>query len=235
MKIPFPLIFVATLPASGPLLIDDLATHHLRVRRQLVPGQGVVLSDGASYTQAVLDLEKKKCWARYQEVLPCPERPSRLHLHLSVIKPEPLAWAIQKATEMGVASIQLLKAKRSQQSYWSEKSYEHLKKVMLSACEQSGQYRPPQLLAPCDLMGLDFSTDKKWLYAQLPKDHEDYHPPIITAGAQLCYLIGPEGGWDQEEEVFLASKAEKLSLPGPVLRAETAALACTAVLLWGSL
>lgn len=228
-----PLIFITKLPAQGPILIDSQAEHHLRVRRELQDNNPIILSDGNFYCRAILKIEKKKTLALYDNINPCPAHTSLLHLHIAIIKPEPLAWAIQKATEMGVASIQLMIAKRSQQPYWSPKSYEHLKKIINSACEQSRQYRPPLLLEPCLVSQLSFNQDINWLYADLPQDHLCPPGPLLQPNSPIAYLVGPEGGWDSSEKELLSQKAQCLTLPGPILRAETAAIACTALLLWG--
>lgn len=230
-----PLIFITKLPAQGPVILDSQAEHHLRVRRELQEGNAVILSDGSYYCPAILKLEKKKTLALYDTIKPCPAHTSLLQLHIAVIKPEPLAWAVQKATEMGVASIHLIMAKRSQQPYWSPKSYDHLQKIINSACEQSRQYRPPLLIEPCTIWDLKFDNHKNWLYADLPQENINSAIPLrLQPDKPVAYLIGPEGGWDTSEKEFLSQKAQCLSLPGPILRAETAALACTALLLWSN-
>lgn len=233
-NMPEPLIFITKLPAQGPVILDSQAEHHLRVRRELQDNNPVILSDGELYCKAILKIEKKKTLAVYNNTQICPAHTSFLHLHIAVIKPEPLAWAVQKATEMGVASIQLIMAKRSQQPYWSAKSYEHLQKIINSACEQSRQYRPPVLLEPCTISELSFSNQKNWLYADLPQESISPPAPTIEAIKPIAYLIGPEGGWDGSEKDLLSQKAQCLTLPGPILRAETAAIACTSLLLWGN-
>jgi 16S rRNA (uracil1498-N3)-methyltransferase len=228
-----PLIFVTTLPQTGPLILDFDAEHHLRVRRQLQQGMTIIMSDGQWYTQAQLELTKKQTWAHYDGLLPAPEKPSHIHAYLSIIKPEPLAWGVQKITEMGVSSIQLLLAERSQHSYWTRKSMEHLLKVIRSACEQSGQYRPPQLFQPLRLSSIDFTRDKQWLYADCQSQSSLIGAPLAHK-RPIAYMIGPEGGWTASEREFLSKNASCWSLPGPILRSETAAICCTALLLWST-
>lgn len=226
-----PLLFVSNLPPSGPLLLDAATEHHLRVRRQRNDGEKIILSDGTHYAHAHITTDKKKTWAHYSSYAPCPPNTSGLHLHLCVIKPEPLSWAVQKATEMGVASIQLLWADRCQRPYWSERSAEHLQKVMASAAAQSCQYHLPTMPPPCALEELSFTEEKLWVYADLP-EHGSAPAPKPAPGQEVCYLIGPEGGWSVKDKQHLLTHAQPWSLPGPTLRAETAAVVCTALLRW---
>lgn len=227
-----PLFFVKELPEKGPLQLDTTTEHHLRVRRQRENGQSIIISDGENYAQATIAIEKKKVWAHYDTVHLCPQSDSGLHLYLAVIKPEPLAWAVQKATEIGVETVSLIWSERSQRSYWSERGHEHLQKVIAASCSQSGQYRLPRLNPPRNLHELSFDNEALWLIADLPEHLSDGLLPKRNNHQPVHYLIGPEGGWSEQDRQSVPKHVVRCSLPGPTLRAETAAVAFSTLLRW---
>ncbi len=155
-------------------------------------------------------------------------------------KGERFRWLIEKATEIGVKTIQPLITERSTVTPRPEK-IENLKRVAIAACKQSGIDYVPEIHAP--ISWIDF-------LGQLSKDRNETGSPILMAdphGQPLLSLlgqiacpqamvlaIGPEGGWTKQEWQS-AEKADALrfQLTRSILRIETAAIAsAAAVQLW---
>jgi 16S rRNA (uracil1498-N3)-methyltransferase len=148
-------------------------------------------------------------------------------------------YAVQKAVELGVARIAPLITERCvvrlDPERWAQRAA-HWRKVLVSACEQCGRNRPPQLDEPVKLGA--------WLGAQSglrlfcdPRASTGLRELAPPAGG-VCLLAGPEGGFSPEErELARAAGFTPVRLGPRVLRAEAAALAALAALqtLWGDL
>ncbi|MCY1424703.1 Ribosomal RNA small subunit methyltransferase E [compost metagenome] len=164
------------------------------------------------------------------------ESPLRIHLGQGLSRGERMDWAIQKATELGVAEITPLVSERCEvrlKDERADKRLAHWRQIAISACEQCGRSRVPTINPP---LGLD-----DWL-AQTAADLKlVLHPlaePLASHArpASLAFLIGPEGGLS-DAEVQLAQQAGYHSARlGPrVLRTETAPVVALSVAqqLWG--
>lgn len=165
------------------------------------------------------------------------ERESPLDITLAQALPsgDKMDFVVQKAVELGVARIQPLLAARSVVRLSGERAarrVEHLRQVAVSACEQCGRNRLPEIAPILDL--------RQWL-GQLPQDNglerlllspQGGRRPRELAGAKrFALLVGPEGGLSEEEAAAarLAGFAD-LSLGPRILRTETAGPAVLAAL-----
>ena len=235
---------------AQPLLVGDTITlpdpvaHHAWVVR-LQPGAALTLfnGDGGEYTAELAELEKKRASARILAFVPraC-ELPYAITLAQALPEAAKMDWIIEKAVEMGVAAIQPLAAQRCVvrlSAERAEKRQAHWQAVIVAASEQSGRNRLARL-------GL-LENVHAWL------GQSDPHPRILLtprasqplpdwARGQtpqaVTLLIGPEGGYtEQEEDAALAHGAIALSIGPRVLRTETAGIAAVAAFnaLWGGM
>lgn len=238
--------FYCPQPLAIGLTIDlpEAVAHHVHVVR-LAPGESITLfnGDGGEYTAVLQTVEKRRASA---EIKAHTARDAELPYAVTVAQALPEAskmdWIIEKAVELGAAAIQPLAARRcvvKLSGERAEKKLLHWQGVIVSACEQSGRNRLPQL-APVD----EF---KDWIAQQ------DMHRRVILTprGSQsladwarhqppqaLTIMVGPEGGFsDEEENLAVAQGALPLSMGPRILRTETAALAALAALnaSWGGM
>jgi 16S rRNA (uracil1498-N3)-methyltransferase len=170
------------------------------------------------------------------------EREARVAVHLALGMPanDRMDWLVEKATELGVASIQPLMTERSVLRLTGEradKKIAHWQSVAISACEQCGGNRVPTVMP--------VKTIQAWLQSQPPKAADarwllslcEGSSPLtehLTHGtaAQTTFLSGPEGGLSAAEEAAAAACGFTPVTLGPrVLRAETAALSALVRLL----
>ena len=166
----------------------------------------------------------------------------KLHLVQGISRGERMDFVVQKATELGVKRITpvlteygvvKLDEKRA------AKRRDHWQGVAESACEQSGRIRPPLIDAPVALntwfgMGAKETDTDLILRPGAPTPLASIDAP----STKVCLLIGPEGGFsDQEYDDAELAGFTAVSLGPRVLRTETAALAAVAVAqsLWGDL
>ena len=178
------------------------------------------------------------------------EREAAHQVHLAVGMPanERMDWLVEKATELGVASIQPLMTERSVLRLNPEragKKQAHWQSVAVAACEQCGGNRVPVIHAVMTLAA--------WIKAQAAQASGQRLLLSLRPGTQsvraavnafagpasagaateaITFLSGPEGGLSPaEEDIALACGFAPVTLGARVLRAETAALAALAALL----
>jgi 16S rRNA (uracil1498-N3)-methyltransferase len=156
----------------------------------------------------------------------------QVHLIVGVPANDRMDWLVEKATELGVTSIQPVMTERSVLRLSGEradKKRAHWQAVAVAACEQCGRNQVPVVH---DVMSLN-----AWLGSQPTVESARYllslRPETQALGALIgkstsaaTFLSGPEGGLSMaEEEAALAKGFQPVSLGNRVLRAETAGLA----------
>jgi 16S rRNA (uracil1498-N3)-methyltransferase len=158
---------------------------------------------------------------------------------------------VQKAVELGVNRIQLVATKRSivrLSVERGEKRLDHLRKVIISACEQCGRNLIPEVLPPVPLpewlrqqviyhgnLAGDAPSNSFFMLSPAAKEGLRYYSRTSRVTA-ITLLVGPEGGLAGDEEASaLAAGFLPLSLGPRILRTESAALAAVAAMqaLWG--
>jgi 16S rRNA (uracil1498-N3)-methyltransferase len=169
------------------------------------------------------------------------EREAQRAVHLALGMPanERMDWLVEKAAELGVASIQPLMTERSVLRLAAEratKKVEHWQSVAIAACEQCGGNRVPTVhgvktLAQW-LAGLDAADTvaPRRLLLSL-RDGTQALRLVGLGDAGALFLSGPEGGLSATEEAAaVAVGFAPVTLGARVLRSETAALAALALL-----
>ncbi|OGB31037.1 MAG: 16S rRNA (uracil(1498)-N(3))-methyltransferase [Burkholderiales bacterium RIFCSPLOWO2_12_FULL_61_40] len=174
------------------------------------------------------------------------EAPRQVHLLVGMPANDRMDWLVEKATELGVASIQPLMTERSVlrlSGERAEKKVAHWQSVAVSACEQCGGNRVPVVH---EVMGW-----AAWAkaHAQAPAGHARlllslrpgtrglrhavaaWDQAAGAAADAITFLSGPEGGLSgAEEDLAVGCGFAPVTLGGRVLRAETAALTALAAL-----
>jgi 16S rRNA (uracil1498-N3)-methyltransferase len=229
------------LPESGQWPLPEAVAHHaVRVLR-LSAGARIVLFDGrGGEVEATLEGHGKR-WSAVLGERREVERESPLGVVLvqALASADKMDWVVQKAVELGVSAIVPVRASRSVlklSGERAEKRVAHWREVAVSACEQSGRNRIPAVSPIIDLaehLAAPGEGARKLLLDPLDgRRLADLGAP----GASVQLLVGPEGGWS-EDELTACRKAgcEGLTLGPRVLRTETAGLAAIAAmqLLWG--
>ena len=225
-------------------LHPDAAHHAVRVLR-LAVGESVVLFDGlgGEFGARITRIERGDVSVKTGAHLDV-ERESPLHIRLvqGLSSGDRMDFTLQKAVELGVAAIQPVATERGVVKLKDERAQrrvEHWQNLVISACEQCGRNRVPEV---SPLMSLPH-----WL-AQLEMPAPDGEARLLLCPAatvplkalspapRMTLLIGPEGGLSPGETQLAQSRGFKPVRLGPrILRTETAALATLSAIqaLWG--
>ena len=160
------------------------------------------------------------------------ESPLRIELGIAISRGERMDWVVQKATELGVATISPLTSERTEvklKTERAEKKYGHWQNIAISACEQCGRNGLPRINS---LQTLAVWTTELAATHKFVLHHRGSVARELPGSANdVALLIGPEGGLSAAE-IELAEQRGFIPLTlGPrVLRTETAPLAALAIL-----
>ena len=230
------------LTPGDEIALPPGAARHVQVLR-MQPGDAITLfhgsidGPGGEFEATVTRMGRSEVRARIGTLHAVErEAPRAVHLLAGITANERMDWLVEKATELGVASITPLLAERSVLKLKGEradKKLAHWQAVAVAACEQCGRNRVPTLHPA--------QTLADWLQAPLQDGQRlllSLRPgtqPLHAAApghTGLVFLSGPEGGLSgTEEDLALAHGFAPVTLGPRVLRAETAPLAALAALL----
>lgn len=237
---------IIELPAS-------IAHHAARVLR-LEHGAELILFNGhgGEYQSVIAQISRNSAAVVIEKHVPI-ERESQLSVTLAQANcaSEKMDWIVQKAVELGVNRIQPLATKLSVVRLSVErgaKRLDHLRKVVISACEQCGRNLIPEVLPPAplqDWLGQQViyrknsagaaSLNSFFMLSPAAKEGLRYYSRTSPMTA-VTLLVGPEGGFARDEEAAaLVAGFLPLRLGVRILRTESAALAAVAAMqaLWG--
>ena len=239
-----PRFFVPTpLEAGAALDLTSGPARHVQVLR-LQPGNTITLFNGQTdgeYEATITHMGRSDVQVLVGAHHAAQREPGRMvHLALGMPANDRMDWLVEKASELGVASIQPLMTERSVLRLSGEradKKVAHWHSVAVAACEQCGGNRVPRIHA--------VQTLDAWLKTGAATNHparlllslQDSAVPLrLWAGTNrtqtATFLSGPEGGLSaQEEAAALASGFKPVSLGARVLRSETAAIAALMAML----
>ena len=222
---------------KGVGLPEQAGLHLTRVLR-LETGAPVTLFDGNGGEYAgTLERDGKNWWAKVGSHDPV-ERESPLDITLlqGVARGERMDLIVQKATELGISRIVPVLAERSVvrvDEKRRERKREHWQAIAISACEQSGRNRVPEVSEPRPLGDAIAALPANSARFLLAADGEQSLTAfaVRTRGQSLVLFIGPEGGIADNEEKFARANGFIGCRLGPrILRTETAGLAALAAL-----
>lgn len=247
--------FHCPLPLTEGAEIDlpEGCARHVQVLR-LQPGADITLFDGGGpllrggeWTASVLHMGRTSVRVRVGAHQAIEREGARaIHLLAGTTAGERMDWLVEKATELGMASLTPLATERSMvrlQGERAAKKQAHWQAVAVAACEQCGHNRVPhihplaslaQALAPASAAAVATGVAPLRLVLSLAPGSVPLRTVLAQAApeAALQFLSGPEGGLSaQEEQQALAQGFVPVSLGPRVLRAETAPLAALAALL----
>lgn len=198
---------------------------HIAQARRVKPGEKVTVQDESlkRFMAEIVTVEKRELIVHIIEEIPTPPEPAHfITLIQAMISEQNVDLILQKTTELGVSHIVLFHADHSPHTLNKERlahKTERWQKILVAACEQSGRARAPRLTIAASLS--DAITYTRGTLVML----EHGAVALDSTHADTTLLVGPEGGFSQEEITLAKEKGAALASLGPyTLRAETAAI-----------
>jgi 16S rRNA (uracil1498-N3)-methyltransferase len=233
----------AHLETGASIVLESSAAHYLTRVLRLSAGARVILFNGlgGEYEATLAAGEGAGCIAEVGQFRAW-EAESPLHIRLlqAISRAERMDYTVQKAVELGVQEFVPVIAERCQvrlDGTRAERRLQHWRNIMVSACQQCGRNRIPDLHPPM-------------VVAQALSDAFEGSKLVLDPGAgaslartppvrgRVMLLTGPEGGFTEGEIALAVACGFARVRVGPrILRTETVALATVAALqaLWGDL
>jgi 16S rRNA (uracil1498-N3)-methyltransferase len=214
-------------------LLGPHAKHLARVLRARVGQEFEIVTDEGVRLGRISAIDHDRVEFQLGEKIET-SKPTRLTAAISIIKFDRMEWAIEKCTELGIARILPVIARRSDRhlATAAAKRVERWRRIACEASEQSRRSSPPEV---CGSMKLADAVS-------IPADmrivlDESEHGMLLKEALQgasnsgdLLLAFGPEGGWTSEEsQLFRESGWVAASLGSTILRAETAVIAAVSI------
>ncbi|HKO19054.1 MAG TPA: RsmE family RNA methyltransferase, partial [Acidobacteriaceae bacterium] len=232
-------------------LTGDQAAHLARVLRAQ-PGQIYnIVANGFLHRAEITSASDNEVRFTLHEELEA-DAALPIHLLLAIFKFDHFEWAVEKATELGVARITPILARRTEKhlAYAAAKRVERWRRIALEAAKQSRRTDIPEIADPTGLVTaliadaapvriLLSETEQSFTLASALNAHTSFTSQLHHDGFdvnhqpatfRLDLAIGPEGGWSPDEiSAFTEHRWTHVTLGPRILRAETAAIAAIAI------
>jgi 16S rRNA (uracil1498-N3)-methyltransferase len=226
------LFFVPEVRSGLAELRGEDAKHLSRVLR-VEPGHRYEISDNEQkYLAEVVEAHKECVKFEVVEKLAAEREKPEIHLYVAIIKFEHFEWGIEKATELGVDRIVPVQSARTETGLDKAvaKRLERWRKIALEASQQSRRVFLPRLDGVARLKDVLKVLEGQRIFLDENRD-AGLLGGIEVNGDVVSLLIGPEGGWTDEERRMVVEAGWTPASLGPrILRAETAWLAAMAIL-----
>lgn len=158
----------------------------------------------------------------------------RITLAQVMLKAKKMDLIIQKATELGSYAFQPIISERAVVKLHDgqDKKMNRWERITIEAAKQSGSAHLPKILPPMSLREFITREEKAQKYFLCERGGKYLRDILISplieekkAPGSVILLVGPEGGWtDEEEQAIMENRYEAVSLGSLTLRSETAAI-----------
>jgi 16S rRNA (uracil1498-N3)-methyltransferase len=218
--------------ANRAALTGAHADHLARVLRARVGQEFDIVANGVLHRGRIATIADTRVEFELGEEIPAEAAPVQLTLLLAIFKFDRMEWAIEKCTELGVTRVIPVIARRtdSHLAAASHKRVDRWRRIALQASEQSRRATPPEISDPANLRDALAIPAKFKLLLSEAENQSHLREIQPNRDDDVLLAIGPEGGWAEDElEQFRTNGWISVSLGPTILRAETAAIAATAI------
>lgn len=220
--------------SENTVTLDADETRHLRDVLRLRKGDEVSVFDGTGreFQCSITAIGKKSSELNIiaETSAASPESPFEITLAATVLNGDKYDLIIQKAVELGVTQLIPMQTVRCDvKAKDAAKRLDRWRRIALEATKQSGRAKLMRIAEPAtfDAVIANSSSENTVLFSE--RDGSDFS--AFAVDKKITALIGPKGGWDDPElETARAAGVNVVTLGGRILRAETAAIAITAIL-----
>lgn len=205
----------------GTQALDKENMNYLKKVLRLSNNTEIILFDGKHEAMGVYQENK----IEIKQIIRQAENESKLQIAIGQIKPARLEWLIEKATEIGVTDIFLLQTKFTQKQ---NIKHDRLEKIAIEGAKQSNRITIPKIHKTTTLdQFINEHKNENWYFGNLNeniKNKKLENDSNIQNDKPSGIVIGPEGGFEENESEKLFNHFIPLCLSKNILRAETAAL-----------
>ncbi len=229
----------SSLKLNTTIPLDDFAARHLAQVLRAKVGDKIILfnGDGFDYEAKIKHVDRRDVSVEILNQSANPnESKIRIHLFQALSSNEKMDLVVQKAVELGVQAITPIIASRSQMRLKDEKrdkKLQHWQQIAISACEQSGRAVIPEIYPVSLLTESMNQIDDAALNIMLDPEAKTQLNQLASMDtpSHINVLIGPEGGFSEDEiQLCQSKKVITVNLGPRILRTETAPIATLALL-----
>jgi 16S rRNA (uracil1498-N3)-methyltransferase len=231
-----PYFYIPAYDGTGQeLMLDEDASRHIVQVLRMRPGEAVRLTDGKGrlLTAVILNEDRKKCRVGVKSVAEAVPPGRRVAIAISPLKnASRFEWFLEKATEIGVATIIPLLCERTERA---SLRMDRLRQIVVSAMLQSQQAWLTDLPGPMEFdRMLSLAGPDRRFIAHCLEGERPAAVPTGQASSDTLILIGPEGDFTSKEvEAALGAGFIPVSLGETRLRTETAGIVAATLLCIG--
>jgi 16S rRNA (uracil1498-N3)-methyltransferase len=226
------------LGAAKSVMLEAGQAHYLLHVLRLKPGDAVLVFNGrdGEWRGNLADSSKRTASLVLNERMREQPKPADLHYLFAPLKHSRLDYMVQKAVEMGASRLQPVMTRHTQVT---RVNLERMRANAIEAAEQCGVLTLPDIGGPLALQRALAEREPERLLIFCDEDAEVQDPVAALTAARtqgtgpkpLAVLVGPEGGFSDDERAALlqAPNVLRLALGPRILRADTAAVAALAL------
>ena len=216
-----------TLFLNSEVIFDEQQSHHIRDVLRMSSGDIVRLVDNEGHAfLGELHIDRNEVRAQITSLSEENNDDREIVCCCALIKKDKWELLLQKAAELGASKIVPLVTNRTVinlEQKEIEKKLERWNKITKEACQQSNRTSLCEVMKPVKLKDIvDYKQEVNLVAYESENDSllRDY-----VTEENICFAIGPEGGWDSKEIAFLQDNGFACVSLGPrILRAETAVM-----------
>ncbi|MCW8878701.1 MAG: 16S rRNA (uracil(1498)-N(3))-methyltransferase [Kangiellaceae bacterium] len=225
----------SNLSLDEEFVLPKQAAHHCVqvLRYSLGAHLHLFNGDGYDYLCEITSLQGKNATVKVLRKIELEnESPLQIHLYQCVAKGDKMDLVIQKAVELGVSEITPVFSERSNVKLDLKrlaKKQEHWQNIAISAMEQSGRALKVEINTAVKLNSIVLPSSSTLFYLE-PRAIQSFSNVSLKSN-QVALIIGPEGGFSDNDLSYLANiEAKGVKLGPRILRTETAGLTCIAII-----
>jgi 16S rRNA (uracil1498-N3)-methyltransferase len=212
-------------------LLGPNANHLFRVLRVKTGQEFEVAADGVLRLAEVVLATPEQVEFELGDEIASAALP-HIAVYLSIFKFDRMEWALEKLTELGVSSVVPMIAQRTEEhlAKAAAKRVERWRKIARESSQQARRVSPPEIADPEPLKKVITAAEGSRIVLSEMEHRVSLKAVLAEIQLPIALGFGPEGGWSEAElELFRALGWKAASLGHTILRAETAAIAATAV------
>ncbi|HTX56476.1 MAG TPA: 16S rRNA (uracil(1498)-N(3))-methyltransferase [Candidatus Acidoferrales bacterium] len=222
--------------AGEDVAIEGSDAHKIRNVLRLRSGDAIEIVDSAGTVfDAVLDV-RDGLYAQLREPRQAPASSYAIDVAQGIPKGQKMDFVVEKLSELGVRRLIPVESERTIVHRIAPAKLERWRRLARGAAQQSGRTGVLAVQEPLSLTALrdvfpDYDAVLVPWEVAAPRPLRDALPAIVAGASRILVVVGPEGGFSHgEAEAAHAAGGHLVSLGPRILRTETAALACVAIL-----